>query len=54
VVEINKEWHAKNKMPKNPNTEERIKWHLAHEENCLCRPMPEKLKQEIKVSEDGR
>jgi hypothetical protein len=26
---INSEWHAKNKMPKNPTFEQRVKWHLA-------------------------
>jgi hypothetical protein len=45
---INKEWHLKNKMPKNPTAEQRIKWHIAHAKNCSCRPIPEKLAQEIK------
>jgi hypothetical protein len=45
---INKEWHLKNKMPKNPTTKQRLKWHIEHEKNCSCRPMPEKLKNQIK------
>lgn len=48
---INKEWHLKNKMPKNPTMEERLKWHLEHSKNCQCREMPEKLKLEIKKME---
>jgi hypothetical protein len=42
-MKINKEWHLKNKMPKNPTLDERIKWHLEHQKNCTCRPIPEKL-----------
>jgi len=36
----NKEWHSRNRMPKKPTTQERIKWHLAHSRNCSCRPIP--------------
>ena len=35
-------------MPKNPSLEQRINWHSAHARNCACRPLPEKLKKEIK------
>ena len=45
---INREWHSKNKMPKNPTLEQRVKWHLAHQENCTCRPIAGKLAEEIK------
>lgn len=45
---INKEWHLKNKMPKNATFEERVKWHLEHQKNCNCRPIPEKLLEEMK------
>lgn len=48
-MKINKEWHLKNKMPKNPSFEERVKWHLAHQKNCQCRPIPEKLLEEMKA-----
>lgn len=33
-IKINKEWHKKNRMSKNPTLEERIKWHLKHAKNC--------------------
>ena len=45
---INRKWHEKNKMPKNPYLEERIRWHLGHSEHCSCRPIPEKIVVEIK------
>jgi hypothetical protein len=45
---INKEWHSNNIMPKNPKLEDRIKWNLEHEKNCNCRPIPEKLKEEMR------
>jgi len=47
---INKEWHLKHKMPKNPTPEERIKWHIEHSKHCSCRAIPAKLAEEIKKS----
>lgn len=47
-MKINKEWHLKNKMPKNPTFEMRVAWHLEHQKNCNCRPIPEKLLEEMK------
>ena len=47
-MKLNKTWHLKHIMPKNQTLEQRINWHLAHAKNCACRPMSEKLKQEIK------
>jgi hypothetical protein len=46
---INREWHLKNKMPKNATFEQKVKWHTEHNKHCSCRPgFPEKLKEEIK------
>ncbi len=36
---ITKEWHEKNRMPKNPTTEQRIAWHVEHAQYCHCREM---------------
>jgi hypothetical protein len=47
VMKLNKEWHLKNKMPKNPSFDERIKWHIDHSKNCSCREMPESIRKEI-------
>lgn len=49
-MKINKEWHLKNKMPKNATEAERLKWHVAHQKNCNCRPMPDKLKSKLKIN----
>jgi hypothetical protein len=46
-MKINKEWHLKNIMPKNAKFEERVKWHLEHQKNCDCRPVPAKLLEEM-------
>jgi len=45
---INKRWHEENRMPKNPKIEQKIKWHLAHQKNCSCMPIPKKLLEEMK------
>jgi len=37
---INREWHEKNRMPRNPTPEQRIKWHTVHPKHCGCRPIP--------------
>lgn len=48
-MKINKEWHEKNKMPKNPTMDQRIEWHLNHLKNCHCREdLPPKLLEEMK------
>jgi len=44
---INKEWHLKNRMPKNPSHDQRMKWHIEHSNNCDCRKPTEKLLKEI-------
>jgi hypothetical protein len=45
---INKEWHESHKMPEKPSIDERITWHLDHVKHCKCRPIPEKLLEEIR------
>jgi hypothetical protein len=47
-MKINKEWHLKNVMPKNPTIEQRIKWHIEHARKCKCREIPPKLLEEIR------
>ncbi len=46
-MKINKEWHEQNRMPPKAPLEERLQWHLEHEKNCNCRPIPPKLRQEM-------
>jgi hypothetical protein len=47
-MKINKEWHLKNRMPKNATFEQRAMWHILHHKHCLCRPIPQKILNEIK------
>lgn len=47
-MKINKEWHDQNRMPKNATIDQRIKWHLEHQKNCACRPIPDKLLKAMK------
>jgi hypothetical protein len=46
-MKINKEWHLKHPMPKNPSLDQRIAWHIAHQKNCQCRKITGKLKEEM-------
>ncbi len=46
-MKINAAWHTKNKMPKNPRLEERIRWHKEHAKLCSCREIPESIKKYI-------
>lgn len=50
-MKINKEWHEKNRMPKNATFAQRIIWHIEHSKNCKCRPLPEGLVKEMKSAE---
>jgi hypothetical protein len=51
---INAKWHKENRMPKNATTEQRIKWHAAHNKNCNCRPgFPAKLAALMKKPKKG-
>lgn len=34
-------------MPPNATLNERIQWHLEHQQHCSCRSIPEKLKEEM-------
>ena len=45
---LNAAWHESHPMPKNPTTEQRLAWHVAHQKNCGCRAMPAKLRAMLK------
>ncbi|MDF2188905.1 hypothetical protein [Paraflavitalea sp. CAU 1676] len=47
-MKMNKAWHEKHPMPKNAGFEQRVKWHLEHQQHCSCRPIPAKLAEEMK------
>lgn len=44
----NAEWHLKNKMPKNPTLDQRVKWHIEHARNCPCPPLDGEILEELK------
>jgi hypothetical protein len=44
---LNKERHLANKMPLKATLDQKINRHIAHVANCKCRPIPDKIKQEI-------
>ena len=46
-MKINGEWHRANKLARNATLEQRIAWHLEHEANCACRPMPKSIADEL-------
>jgi hypothetical protein len=47
-MKFNKEWHLAHRMPANATLQQRIEWHIEHQKNCGCRPIPEKILIEIK------
>jgi hypothetical protein len=49
IMKLNKEWHLRNIMPIDSAFEERVKWHLAHQKNYSCRPIPDKRLDEMKA-----
>jgi hypothetical protein len=50
---LNADWHRQNRMPKNATTEQHIAWHLQHQRNCACRPIPPKLLAVMKARKLG-
>jgi hypothetical protein len=46
---INKAWHEKHPMPKNPTLDQRVEWHLEHRLACGCRSdLPDSIRKELK------
>ena len=39
-MKMNKEWHLKHAMPKNPSIDQRIKWHLEHQKIARAGQFP--------------
>jgi len=51
---MNKEWHAKNKMPERATLKERIDWHVRHQRFCACREMPKSLLKHVTAKRVNR
>lgn len=45
---INAAWHARHRMPPRASLAQRMAWHLEHVEHCGCRPIPSKLRAQIR------
>ncbi len=37
---MNKEWHQANVLDRNASPDQRVAWHLEHQKQCGCRPIP--------------
>lgn len=44
---LNRDWHHEHRMPAKTTMEQRLEWHLEHAKNCGCRPIPEKVTEEM-------
>ncbi len=42
-MKTNKEWHLAHPMVHNATLQQRIIWHVDHQRNCNCRPIPDNL-----------
>ncbi len=45
---MNAEWHKHHVLPRGASIEQRIAWHCEHQRRCACRPIPPKLKAQMK------
>lgn len=49
---MNKDWHARNKMPPKATLEQRINWHSEHKKHCACREVPKSLLPYLKKNKN--
>lgn len=49
IGKLNKAWHLEHRMPPKATFEQRVKWHVEHVKHCACRPIPDKLREEMKA-----
>jgi len=47
-AKLNRAWHEQHKMPANATLEQCIRWHLEHQKQCGCRPIPPKLAEAMR------
>jgi hypothetical protein len=53
VGKTNAQWHAANRMPKNPTDAQRVQWHMRHAEYCKCRPIPKSVQALIDAKRES-
>ena len=51
-MKFNREWHLTHRMPKNATLQQRMEWHMEHQKNCNCRPIPAKIVAEINAKNE--
>ena len=54
IREMNKDWHTKNRMPKNVRLAQRVCWHEEHVRVCRCRPVPARVRAAIEKTDSRR
>jgi DNA-3-methyladenine glycosylase I len=50
---MNRKWHAAHVLPRNANDRTRLRWHLEHQKQCACRPIPAALTGLAKSAKRG-
>lgn len=53
-MKLNAAWHKKHRMPKNATDIERLRWHLEHQKQCACRPIPPRLAAMVQKGKSTR
>lgn len=48
---VNTAWHSTHRMPKQATIKQRINWHLQHQRNCQCKPIPTLVQKAINSRE---
>jgi len=51
---MNKDWHAKNRIPKNARLAQRIRWQEEHAAVCACRPVSASVRAAIETKDSRR
>ena len=54
MATMNQVWHDKNPLDPKAKLADRVKWHLAHQKACGCRPMPLDIQAAAKVFKQRR
>jgi hypothetical protein len=47
---MNPRWHERHVLPRNAKLDERIAWHTAHQKHCGCRPIPARLREQMRTA----
>ena len=45
--DMNTDWHEEHPLGSNASMDERVRWHLQHQDKCGCRPVPKDVQDVI-------